>query len=106
MAAETVPRLPAIKGVPRAPVGSGPEVSAGVPEKSDADDGRHQKASSYLARLQLGSVRKQPRPGDVYRPRTSAGFGHGPSAKQRPLGKPQHIGACYTYFTVAIRDDL
>ena len=91
MATETVPRLPAIKGVqpPDEPVETGnPQLPTRESVSKDDDDTRHRKAASFISRVKLGSVQKQPRPGDVYRPRTSAGLGQHSTAKQlRPLGK-------------------
>lgn len=96
MAAEAaVPHLPAIKSVPRVP--GDPEDSARVPEKAGTDDIRQQKATSYLARMRFGSVRQQPRPGDVYRPRTSAGFGLYSTKQQRPLGIKVHCMHKHNY---------
>lgn len=93
MATETVPRLPVIESV-QAPQQSAvrsetgdSELPARESEKKDAD-ARQGKAASFMARVQLGTVHKQPRPGDVYRPRTSSGLGYLPPAKQqRPLGE-------------------
>ena len=87
MSAETVPRLPAIKSV-HAPHGSGStqqQPAAELPDnESEKTEDRLHKATSYISRVRLGSVHKQPRPGDVYRPRTSAGPGRFSTA--RPLG--------------------
>ena len=80
MSAETVPRLPAIKSV-HVPHGSTQQEPENESEKKED---RLHKATSYIARVKLGSVHKQPRPGDVYRPRTSAGPGRFSTA--RPLG--------------------
>jgi hypothetical protein len=81
MSAETVPRLPAIKSVHVAHGSTQQELPENEPEKKEE---RLHKATSYIARVRLGSVHKQPRPGDVYRPRTSAGPGRFSIA--RPLG--------------------
>ena len=80
MSAEAVTRLPSIKRV-HVPHGATQQ----EPEKgSEKKEDRLHKATSYIARIRLGSVHKQPRPGDVYRPRTSAGLGRFSIA--RPLG--------------------
>ena len=86
MSAETVPRLPAIKSVhvPHGSTQREPDLSRKEPEKKEDEDARLHKATSYIARVKLGSVHKQPRPGDVYRPRTSTGLGRFSTA--RPLG--------------------
>ena len=92
MATEAVPRLPAIKTVqaPRQSIETEPG-GRGVPargsEDKDDDDAVARRATSFLARVELGSVRKQPRPGDVYRPHTSFGLDYSTAKQQRPLGE-------------------
>ena len=91
MATETVPHLPAIKNV-QVPHQTEPGVrrlSARRSERKDDDDvvARRRKASSFIAGVEFGSVRKQPRPGDVYRPHTSSGLGYSTAKQQRPLGE-------------------
>ncbi len=83
MSAETVPRLPAIKSVHVAH-GSTQQEQEQLENEPEKKEERLHKATSYIARVRLGSVHKQPRPGDVYRPRTSAGPGRFSTA--RPLG--------------------
>lgn len=86
MSAETVPRLPAIKSVhvPHGNTQRETDLSEKESENKEDEGVRLHKATSYIARIKLGSVHKQPRPGDVYRPRTSAGLGRFSTA--RPLG--------------------
>lgn len=83
MCAETVPRLPAIKSVHVSHGSTQPELPEKDLESEKKEDSLH-NATSYIARVRLGSVHKQPRPGDVYRPRTSAGLGR--FSTTRPLG--------------------
>ena len=90
MASETVPRLPAIKTVqaPRHSIETEPDgrgLSARGSQDKDDDDAVTRRATSFLARVELGSVRKQPRPGDVYRPHTSSIYFT--AKQQRPLGE-------------------
>ena len=87
MPTETVPRFPAIKSlhVPHEPTQQEPELPGKESEKKEDDDARLDKAASFITRVSLGSVHKQPRPGDVYRPRTSAGLGR--FSTSRPLGE-------------------
>lgn len=59
----------------------------GSQDKDDDAVDVARRATSFLARVELGSVRKQPRPGDVYRPHTSSGLGYFTAKQQRPLGE-------------------
>ena len=105
MAMETVPRLPAIRKVhvPNESVESSREpgdtkTSAGDSERKDEDNARQRQATSFMARVRLGSVLKQPRPGDVYRPHTTAELGNFSGAKhQRPLGE-FNLGLVHGYW--------
>ena len=100
MSAETVPRLPAIKSVhvPHASTHQEPELPENESEKKED---RLYKATSYIARVKLGSVHKQPRPGDVYRPRTSAGSGRFSTA--RPLGDHDFLASICIKISIKIQ---
>lgn len=96
MATETVHRLPTIRSLQvshgestKAEADNQPDITAREAEKKEESDARHDKAASFMAGVRLGSVQKQPRPGDVYRPRTSStGLGYFSTVKQqRPLGE-------------------
>ena len=88
MSADTVSRLPAIKSShsPAEYTDRETPLSGNGTKTREDEAARLNKASSYIGRIRLGSVLyRQPRPGDVYRPRTTAGLGRFSTA--RPLGK-------------------
>ena len=91
MSADTVSRLPAIKSLRSPPEFTEREtpLSGKEAKNGEDDEARLNKANSYIARVGLGSVHRQPRPGDVYRPRTTPGLGRFSTA--RPLGDQKFI---------------